>query len=272
MRLLYRMAIDMKNYLLTLKYDGTNYHGWQVQENAVTVQQMLQDAVERILGIRENVTGCSRTDARVHANMFCCNMRTAKEMPPQRMQTALNAVLPHDIAVTALREVPYAFHARYDCTGKEYKYLILNSAVRDPFYETRALHYPWRLQAELLDAQAQAFLGTHDFSAFCASKSSVEDKTREIRRISVRRNGDMVEFTVEGNGFLYNMVRIMVGTLLGINDGSIAKDAIPDILESRDRTRAGVTVPAHGLYLNRVEYIVGESDGKSREKTADSKA
>ncbi len=248
------MAIRVRNYLLTLQYDGTNYHGWQVQENAVTVQQTVQDAIERILGKRENVTGCSRTDARVHADMFCCNIRTEKEISPEKLQTALNAVLPRDIAVLSCRLVPYDFHARYDCTGKTYKYLILNRTVRDPFLENRAYHFPWHLDVDFLNAQAQAFLGTHDFSAFCASKSSVEDKVREIRRISVARCGDVVEFTVEGNGFLYNMVRIMVGTLLDIGNGVLPRDSIPDILASRERSRAGVTAPAHGLYLYNVDY------------------
>lgn len=244
----------MKNYLLTLSFDGTNYHGWQVQPNAVTVQSRLQDAAEQILGVRVPVTGCSRTDAHVHADMFCCNLRTEKEMPSEKLQTALNAVLPRDIAVLTVREMPPQFHARYDCTGKSYRYLILNRAVRDPFLEQRALHYPWTLNAELLHREAQSFLGMYDFSAFCASKCAVEDKVREIHACSVRRNGDLVEFQVTGSGFLYNMVRIMVGTLLEIQNGKIAYGEIPNILESRDRKRAGATAPAHGLYLHKVYY------------------
>lgn len=244
----------MKNYLLTLTFNGSAYHGWQVQGNAVTVQSTLQDALERILGVRENIIGCSRTDAGVHADMFCCNMRTNSVLPPQKLQTALNAVLPRDIAVLECGEVPYDFHARYDCTGKQYRYLILNRPVRDPFYENRAYHYPWHIHAEMLDAQAKQFLGLHDFSAFCASKSSVEDKVREIRLADVRRNGDFVEILVEGDGFLYNMVRIMVGTLLEINSGKLQRDSIPAILESQNRMHAGVTAPAHGLYLHKVYY------------------
>lgn len=244
----------MKNILLTLRYDGTNYHGWQVQPNAVTVQSRLQDALEQILGVREKVTGCSRTDAYVHADMFCCNLRTQKEIAPEKLQTALNAVLPRDIAVLSAREVPMEFHARYDCVGKSYRYLILNRAVRDPFFENRALHYPWALDAEVLNREAQNFLGTHDFSAFCASKSAVEDKVRVIRTCSVTRNGDLVEFRVTGNGFLYNMVRIMVGTLLDVQCGKIPCGEIPNLLSGRDRTRAGVTAPPHGLYLHKVYY------------------
>lgn len=244
----------MKNYLLTLSFDGSNYHGWQIQPNAVTVQSCIQDAAARILGEYKSVTGCSRTDAHVHADMFCCNLRTHKDIVPERLQTALNAVLPRDIAVLSVCEVPLGFHARYDCTGKSYRYLILNRAVRDPFLENRALQYPWELDAEALHCEAQSFLGTHDFSAFCASKSTVEDKIREIRACSVRRNGDLVEFHVTGNGFLYNMVRIMVGTLLDVQRGKIERGTIPAILESRDRTKAGITAPAHGLYLHKVYY------------------
>lgn len=244
----------MKNLLLTLCFDGSDYHGWQVQENAVTVQSTLQDAVERILGVRENIIGCSRTDAGVHAEMFCCNMRTEKEMPPEKLQTALNAVLPRDIAVLSIKEVPYEFHARYDCKGKVYKYLIWNARTRNPFYENRAYHYPWPLDVSVLNEQIKAFLGTHDFSAFCASGSSVEDRVREITRAEILRNGDLVEIYIGGNGFLYNMVRIMVGTLLGIQAGNIPKSSIPWILEEKDRQNAGVTAPAHGLYLHEVRY------------------
>ncbi len=244
----------MRNLLLTLCFDGSAYHGWQVQENAVTVQSTLQDAVQRILGVRENIIGCSRTDAGVHAEMFCCNMRTEKEMPPEKLQTALNAVLPRNIAVLSVKEVPYEFHARYDCKGKVYKYLIWNARTRSPFYENRAYHYPWPLDVPMLNEQIRQFLGQHDFSAFCASGSSVEDRVREITRAEILRNDDLVEIYIGGNGFLYNMVRIMVGTLLDIQSGAILPNSIPEILEQKNRKNAGVTAPAHGLYLHQVNY------------------
>lgn len=244
----------MRNLLLTLCFDGSAYHGWQVQENAVTVQSTLQDAVQRILGVRENIIGCSRTDAGVHAEMFCCNMRTQKEMSPEKLQTALNAVLPRNIAVLSVKEVPYEFHARYDCKGKVYKYLIWNARTRSPFYENRAYHYPWPLDVPMLNEQIRQFLGQHDFSAFCASGSSVEDRVREITRAEILRNGDLVEIYIGGNGFLYNMVRIMVGTLLDIQSGAILPNSIPEILEQKNRKNAGVTAPAHGLYLHQVNY------------------
>ncbi len=244
----------MRNLLLTLMFDGTAYHGWQVQKNALTVQQTLQDAIERILGVRENVVGCSRTDSGVHANMFCCNMRTESNIEPEKLKTALNAVLPEDIAVISCGEVPYTFHARYDCVSKEYKYLILNSKQRNPFYVNRALFYPYSIDADMLNAQAQDFSGMHDFTAFCSADSSADCKTRNIMSAGVKRNGDFVEFTVEANGFLYNMVRIMVGTLLDINSGKIEKNSIPAIIDGKDRKQAGKTAPAYGLYLNTVNY------------------
>ncbi len=244
----------MKNYLVTIAYDGTDYHGWQVQPNGITVQQTVQDAIEKILGKRENVTGCSRTDAGVHANEFCFNMRTEKELVPFRFTGAMNAVLPDDIAVKDCREVGIDFHARYDCKGKEYVYKIWNSPARNPFCEGRYLHYKKKLDASMLNAQAQFFTGKHDFSAFCAAKSSVEDTVRTVEYCSVSACEEEIIFKVKADGFLYNMVRIMVGTLLEIAEEKIPRDSIPQIIESRSRNNAGRTAPAHGLYLNKVFY------------------
>ncbi len=244
----------MRNFLLTLLFDGGAYHGWQVQENAVTVQETLQNAAERILGVRCPVTGCSRTDAGVHALGFCCCLRAETGLSPERLQAALNAVLPRDIAVGGCREVPLTFHPRYDCRRKTYRYLVWNGKTRNPFYEGRACFYPYRLDAPFLHAQAQAFCGKHDFSAFCAANGSVEDKVRTIYAFSVEREGDLVRFTVTGDGFLYNMVRILVGTLLDLQAGRLEAGSLPAVLESRDRARAGATAPAEGLYLVRADY------------------
>lgn len=244
----------MRNILITLMFDGADYHGWQVQDNAVTVQQTLQDTIEKILGKRENIIGCSRTDSGVHANMFCCNMRTESDIPSEKLKKALNALLPPSIAVKNCGEVPYSFHARYDCTSKEYKYIILNSDYRNPFLFKRALYYPYHIDAELLNGEAQSFVGMYDFSAFCAAGSNVESKVRTVKKASVIRNNEIVEFTFEADGFLYNMVRIMVGTLLDINRGKIEQGSIPQIIESKDRNLAGATAAPDGLYLNRVNY------------------
>ncbi len=246
----------MKNYLFEIMYDGSAYHGWQVQENAVTVQEKIQDAVERIFGVRYGVTGCSRTDSGVHANSFCFNMRTPAELDCAKTVRSLNAVLPYDISVLSCREVSADFHARYDCISKQYVYLIWNTPTRNPFYVNRAFHYPFGLDINMLGGEAEAFLGTHDFSAFCASGSSVEDKIRTVKSIELKKSGDLVKLYIEADGFLYNMVRIITGTLLDINSGKIQKGKIPFIIETGDRNLAGKTAPACGLYLNKVNYNI----------------
>lgn len=235
-------------------YDGTDFHGWQVQPNGITVQETLQNAVEQILGVRENVTGCSRTDSGVHARNFCCNIRTESDIDCYRFVGALNAVLPDSVCVKSCEEVDYDFHARYDSLGKRYVYRVWNANYKNPFLINYAWHYKNRLDASFLDEQAQAYVGTHDFSGFCSSGSSVEDTVRTVRSFSVERQGDEVLFTVEADGFLYNMVRIMVGTLIEISENRIEKDKLADIIESKDRLKAGRTAPPQGLYLDKVFY------------------
>ncbi len=244
----------VNHWLLLLRYDGTRYHGWQVQPNGVTVQQVLQDAVERVTGVRSGITGCSRTDAGVHALMFCCALKTESRIPPENVPAALNAHLPRDIAVYACRLAPPEFHPRYDCVGKRYVYRVWNQPVRHPFWEGHAHHVSRRLDELVMAQAARDFEGTHDFKAFCAAGSSVEDTVRTVRRCTVARNGDMLDITVEADGFLYNMVRIIVGTLLDIEAGRLPPDSVPAILKSRDRSRAGKTAPACGLYLEQVFY------------------
>ena len=244
----------MNNFLLEISYNGACYHGWQVQDNAVTVQEKLQDAIESVFKTREDIKGCSRTDAGVHANSFFCNFKTEKYISPDKIPSALNANLPLDISVISCKEVLLDFHARYDCKGKEYVYKIWNAQERNPFLNKLSYHYKYNIDARLLNNEAKSFVGVHDFSAFCASGSSVDDKVREIYSFNVERNGDEVLFTVSGNGFLYNMVRIMVGTLLDVSSGKIERNSIKEIIESKDRKNAGFTVPGDGLYLNRVYY------------------
>lgn len=244
----------MRNLLLTISFDGSAYHGWQVQENAVTVQQTLQDAWEKICRSRDNITGCSRTDAGVHANMYCCNIRTESVCSVSKLITALNAVLPDDIAVLDCKEVDSNFHARYDCKSKEYIYKIWNSPVKNPFEYKYSLQYNRPLDESFLDSQAKDFTGTYDFSAFCASGSSVEDTVRTVADACVFRRGDMVIFRVTANGFLYNMVRIMTGTLLEISQGKAEPNSIKKIIISKDRGQAGFTARPEGLFLNKIVY------------------
>ena len=244
----------MKRFLITIRYDGTAYHGWQVQQNALTVQEEFQNAVEKVFGKRLDVKGCSRTDSGVHANMYCLTLDTDMNITPEGVIMALNTKLPKDISAYGCKEVDFDFHPRYRCKSKEYIYKIYNGKIRNPFYENYALHYPYPLDEEYLNNEAKAFLGRHDFSGFCSVKSDVEDTVRNVTKADVWREGDMVYLRFEADGFLYNMVRIMVGTLLFINEGKIKSGELKDIIDLKDRTRAGRTVLPQGLYLNRVNY------------------
>lgn len=245
----------MQRLMLTLRYDGTAYHGWQVQPNAPTVQETLQDAVERVTGVRSGLTGCSRTDAGVHAAMFCCTLDTESPLRDNKLCSALNFYLPEDISVYRADEVAAEFHPRYDARGKRYVYRIWNGAQRNPFYSRYSLHRNRPLDEALLNRAAADFVGSHDFAAFCSADSDTQGSTvRTVRLCRVERQGELIRISVEADGFLYNMVRIMVGTLLDIADGRIPPDGIPAILAGKDRTRAGTTAPARGLCLEEVFY------------------
>lgn len=242
------------NILLTLAYRGTRYHGFQVQENAVTVCSTLQDAMEAVLHARPDVKGCSRTDAGVHARAFCLSFVHEGALPCEKLPLALNAHLPMDIRVLHARPVPAEFHARYSASGKEYQYHILNSPIDDPF--TQGLYYrvPHPLDEGAMHEAGQALIGRHDFAAFKASGSSVTDTVRTITALSVKRRGQSVTLTVAADGFLYNMVRIIAGTLLLAGQGRLSAEGVAAALASRDRYETGATLPAKGLFLNRVFY------------------
>ena len=244
-----------RNLLLKLAYDGTRYHGWQIQENAVTVQQVFQEALGKITGRQEDLKACSRTDTGVHAREFCVSLMTESPIPEERLVAALNHYLPQDMAVRSCQRVGEDFHARYSCKGKEYCYEIWNHPVREPFLAGRALHYWYPIDEALLGQAARHYLGSHDFSSFCTlDKRERGDLTRRVFTSRVERRGDLVVFTVGADDFLYNMVRIMVGTLLRVQQGKFSPEDIPGILEAKDRKAAGPTAPACGLYLNRVFY------------------
>ena len=241
-------------YLLTLKYIGTNYHGWQVQDNALAVQPVIQDALCEMFPHRPGVTGCSRTDSGVHANMYCCQFDSDLQRDPFGVICSVNRNLPNDIAVTDCRIVEDEFHARYSVKSKEYIYRIYNGVHRDPFAHQLAYHYRFPLDVAKMDAAAGHYVGTHDFSSFCSLGAKEGDKTRSVFSASVTRTGDFVEFRVSADGFLYNMVRIMVGTLLRVSQGKFAVEDIPRIIEAKNRDHAGPTAPPEGLYLNQVFY------------------
>lgn len=244
----------MRNLLLTIKYDGSGYHGWQVQKNAVSVQEVFQNAVEKVFLKRLDVKGCSRTDAGVHANMYCLTLKTDMNISCDGVIFALNTHLPNDISVVGCREVSEDFHPRYSCKSKEYIYKIYNGKIRDPFYSKYAFHYRYTLDEEYLNRECKAFIGTYDYRGFCSAKSDVEDTVRTVKNFEVWRDGDMVYFRVEADGFLYNMVRIMAGTLLFVSEGKIGPGELADIIRSKNRKAAGRTAPPQGLYLNKINY------------------
>ncbi len=243
----------MSRYLLELSFLGTGYHGWQIQDNAVTVQEKVEKALGELFREKIVVHSCSRTDAGVHARQFFCHFDAAYPFPTDRLPYALTTHLPPDIRPLSARIVPDGFHARYDCRGKEYRYVIDNSVIGDPFLLDRAWHYPFPLDEKELDQTAKVFLGTHDFAAFRAQGSHVKSTVRTMTRSDVERAGDRVIFTVAGDGFLYNMVRIMLGTLIAHQRKKLDREPA-DIFETGDRTLAGFTVPPQGLYLEKVFY------------------
>ena len=245
----------VRNLKFTIQYDGKTLHGWQIQKNAVTVQELFQNALFSVIGETPDIKGCSRTDSGVHANMYCISMKTVHPIPCERLRMALNRYLPKTIVVLSVEEADVDFHARYSSLGKEYVYKVWNSKTRNPFLEGYALHYRYEIDDKMLNNSAQAFVGKHDFTSFCTLDNREKgDFVRDIKYFKVERDGDLVTFTVAADGFLYNMVRIMVGTLLKIQQGKLDKDSIPKILEEKNRKSAGPTAPAHGLYLNKVFY------------------
>lgn len=244
----------MRNLLLTISYDGSNYHGWQVQKNAVTVQEVFQNAVKKLFKQNIDIKGCSRTDSGVHANKYCVSFKTDTDIPCENIIMALNSYLPDDIAVLNCTDMDIDFHARYNVVKKEYVYIINNSKIRNPFLRNYAFWYRYDIDTDYLNEQAQSFVGTYDYSGFCSANSGVEDTVRTVHSFEVSRKGDIVYFKVSADGFLYNMVRIMVGTLLFVNEGKIKKDELKNVILSKNRKLAGKTAPPQGLYLNDVIY------------------
>ena len=243
--------------LLKIAYDGRGYCGWQVQKNGKSVQGELCRAAGEIYGVGVAVTGCSRTDSGVHAKEYFCTLETPKdapEIPLLSIPRALNSNLPEDITVYDAVEVGQDFHARYGVKEKTYEYVFDNGVCRDPFLFSRAWHIPKRLDDALMNEAAALFVGEYDFSAFMASGSSVTDTVRRVSAASVRREGEKVIFSVTANGFLYNMVRIMAGTLRDVSIGKISALSVKEIILSKDRRKAGITAPPDGLYLTKVVY------------------
>ncbi len=241
---------------LRIAYDGTGYHGWQRQKNALTVQEVLEAALSRLYQEEVHVTGCGRTDAGVHARKYLANYRTRGPIaiPPERLPLAVNALLPHDIAVSGACEVPEDFHAVFSCTRKEYTYYIRSGGFRDPFEKDRAWFRPEHLDPEILRRAASGFLGTHDFAAVRSVGTNVKTTVRTVYDFDIRQEGALLSFRIAASGFLYNMARAMVGTVVYAALGKLTPEDIPRILAAGDRTLAGPTVPPQGLYMTDVRY------------------
>lgn len=244
----------MKNIALRLRYDGSRYLGWQVQKNAITVAQTMEEALAKVCGERVKLTGCGRTDAGVHALRYCANFHSDCTVPVDRMPLAVNSRLPDDIAVVDAVEVPDDFNAIGSCVKKEYVYKILNSRIPDPFLADRVCFYPQRLDISLMQAAARAFEGTHDFKAVRSEGTQTKTTVRTVYWCRVEKDGDLITVSICANGFLYNMCRAMVGTMVYASYGKLIPEEIPALLEKRDRRLTGPTMPPQGLYLNRVWY------------------
>ncbi len=243
----------MKRMLLTISYDGTAYHGWQVQPNGITVQQTMQDALEKLLGERPAVTGCSRTDAGVHARKFTCHIDCKEKFPENAFLKGLNSLLPNDIAVIDCREVASDFHARYNAKGKKYIYSMYTGA-QNPFDSRYMLHLENLPDISLMNEFCKGIIGTHDFAGFSCSKRTVEDTVRTITECCVKKDGNKIYFEIRGNGFLYNMVRILAGTALAVGQKRLRADCYNDVFKDNDRSKAGDTMPAFALMLQEVYY------------------
>lgn len=244
----------MKNIALKLMYVGTAYHGWQIQKNAITVQETLENALAKVVKHPVRCTGAGRTDAGVHAEVYIANFRTDCNIPMDRLPLAVNARLPDDIVVMSAREVSEDFNAIGSCVRKEYTYRVYNSRIRNAFYVDRAYFYPKHLDEALMARAAQYLTGTHDFTAMRDVGTPTKTNVRTVYYFDVRRTGDLIELKVCANGFLYNMVRVLTGTVLYAAEGKFTPEDIPGILERKNRTEAGPTVPPGGLYMTKLWY------------------
>jgi len=244
----------MRNLKLTLAYDGTNFHGWQVQPQLRTVQGELERALRKLFNHDVAVTGSGRTDAGVHAHAQVANVGSERTMDTGAVIRGANALLPDDIRVLSVEEVGADFHARRSARSKTYQYRVWRLPIVSPFEFRYVYAFRYPLDESMLDRGTRCFVGTHDFSSFCATATEVEDRTRTIYEASWARSEREWTFEIRGNGFLQYMVRTIVGTLLEIGQGRILPEQIPAIFEARDRRAAGPTAPASGLHLIRVEY------------------
>ncbi|MEH7480619.1 tRNA pseudouridine(38-40) synthase TruA [Neobacillus drentensis] len=245
----------MARYKCIISYDGSGFSGYQVQPNKRTVQSVLEAVLSKMhKGDTVKLVGSGRTDAGVHAKGQVIHFDSPLLIPADKWEKALNSMLPEDISVLKVVPVTESFHARFDAKGKEYRYVLHLSQKRDPFQRKFAYQYPYRLNLQAMEHASKLFLGTHDFTSFCAAKTEVVDKVRTIESIDFTSKDELLTIRFVGNGFLYNMVRILVGTLLEVGSGERSPEDIPIILAHKDRRLSGKTAPGHGLYLWEVFY------------------
>lgn len=254
----------MPNIRLEIEYDGTAYAGWQVQNSPQsvvrspqrkTIQETIEKTLRKILQEKVRLIASGRTDAGVHAQAQVANFHTVSGIPAQKLRKALNALLPEDISISKAEEVHPDFHSRFSAKSKVYCYSILNRAYPSALLRDRAYFYAHPLDLELMRRETKVLMGRHDFSAFCAGASCAKAKVRTIKKISLKKkSGGLIELEIEADGFLYNMVRNIAGTLIEIGRGRFKKGALDKILRSRDRKTAGPTAPPEGLYLVKVKY------------------
>ena len=242
------------NILVTIMFDGTAYHGWQFQRNSSTVQENVSRAIDTVFNKHCDIHGCSRTDSGVHANKFCFNFICDNpSFDVSRLPRALNTLMPFDISAIKAEVVPDDFHARYSCKAKEYEYLIWNDFYRNPFYLTKAFFYPKPLDADALNSICSGFTGTNDYASFMSDGSDITDTVRTVHYFTAQREGSLISFKICADGFLYNMVRILIGTVCDIYHGRLNLTPA-ELIALKKRQKVGFTAPPHGLYLNKIIY------------------
>ena len=244
----------MRNLKFTMSYDGTDYHGFQIQKNEVTIEGTLKNAVYELTGEMVDIIGCGRTDVGVHAVKYTFNFKTESSIPCDKFPIALNTVTPEDITILSCEEAEESFHSRFSAKNKTYRYIILNSKFKNPFMNRFAYYYKHKLNIGNMIIAKKYIEGTHDFKCFMAQGSVIRDTVHTVYSIDIKQEEEKIIIDVCGNGFLYNMVRIIVGTLIAVGNGKIQPEEVKNIIDGKNRENAGMTVPANGLYLKEVVY------------------
>lgn len=244
----------MRNIRLRIEYDGSNYSGWQSQKNSTAMQDIIEDAIERLTGKRSRLIGASRTDAGVHAKGQVANFKSETGLSLKSIKDGLNGNLPADIIVTRADEADENFHSQYDAKSKHYRYLLTTHKPVSVFYKNFVAYADCRLNIEAMRNEAKRLLGRHDFSSFASSNSRRRSSIRSIHRLDIRKKGRLIYFEIEADGFLYNMARAIVGTLVDVGRGHLKEGSVEKILKGRDRRLAGATAPAKGLCLMKARY------------------